>query len=691
MTTNPIALTSAHTVRDAVRTFIKHEIDGVPVVDSSQKMIGLFTKTTVYRMVDKGLDLDVSLAEVMARDVLTGSPEDKIENVLQPGIGRLPIVDGDGRLEGIITRTDLARVFMESYWNTVNELNTIIDSAYNMIVSVDEQGRVNVFNHAAEKILGIKADEVKGKNILDVVPSSGLIESLKTGKVDLLQKITINGKHFMSNRTPIKQDGKIIGAVAVLHDISELEEISKELIYVKELNTELDAIIESSFDGLYITDGNGVTLRLNKAFEMITGINGNEFLGKNVDVIKQEGIVSESVTSIVLRRKKPVTIIQKTRTGNTTLATGNPVFDKKGNISKVVCNVRDITELNRLKQKLEQLEGLSQHYENQIRTLRLQFNNSDKLVVNSSKMKDLLEIIMRLSRVDSTILVTGESGTGKELIVEIIHNNSNRSHGPFIKVNCGAIPENLLESELFGYEAGAFTGAKRTGNPGSFELANGGTIFLDEIGDLPFALQVKLLRVIQNKEITRVGSGTPHKVDIRIIAATNRNLAEMVSKKQFREDLYYRLNVIPLNVPSLRERKEDIPDLVNYFIQQFNKKYQMTKRISPDVIEVFMEYDWLGNVRELQNLIERLLVVSINDIVTCDDLPSHLYSPDHKDSPRVIVSGIIPIREAVQSVEKQLLQNAFARFKTTREIGRELKVDASTITRKAAKYGLTIL
>jgi len=304
-------------------------------------------------------------------------------------------------------------------------------------------------------------------------------------------------------------------------------------------------------------------------------------------------------------------------------------------------------------------------------------------------MRNLLETVIRLAEVNSTILITGESGTGKELIAETIHNNSARKNGPFVKVNCGAIPESLLESELFGYESGAFTGARKEGKLGYCELASGGTIFLDEISELPLSLQAKLLRFLQNKEIIRIGGRNPFKVDVRIIAATNRNLLEMVRKREFREDVYYRLNVVPINIPPLRERKEDIPNLVVHFMQLFNNKYRLAKRIDPGVIDILMRHDWPGNIRELENLIERLVVTTANNIITADDLPSYLSNMVSDNSSEVLVSSIIPMRKAVESVEKQLLKMAYAQYTTTRQMARELEVAASTIVRKAAKYGIS--
>jgi PAS domain S-box-containing protein/TyrR family helix-turn-helix protein len=692
MTADPIVIKAHFTIDRVIELFIENKIDGVPVVDEQNKLIGLFTKGHIYRAVAQSMDLKTSIEHLMTRDVFTGHPDDEFEDVVTPAIPRLPVVDEEGRVVGILTRGDIANAFFNSYQSISSELEAIINSTHNMIISVDEIGTIKVFNRSAERLLGLGA-EVIGQNILDVLPNSRLMEVMKSGQVELMQKINMQGKEFVSNRTPIIKDNKTIGAVAVLQDSSELEKISQELHYVKELNKELDAIIESSFDGLYISDGEGITLRLNKAFEMISGINSHEFLGRNVDHIEKEGIVSESVTKLVLQRGEPVTIIQNYKTGKTALATGNPVFDKDGGIFRVVCNVRDITELNMLKEKLEQAQGLTQHYESELRSLRMKYTAPDRMVVNSAEMRKMLDMVVRVAKVESTILITGESGTGKELIAQTIHENSPCRKGPYIKVNCGAIPENLLESELFGYDNGAFTGARKEGKPGFFQLASGGTLFLDEIGELPLGLQVKLLRVLQSKEITRVGGTAPLKVDVRIVAATNRDLLEMVQNKQFRDDLYYRLNVLPIHVPPLRERKDDIPNLVVHFVQVFSQKYQLTKRIAPEVVEMFMGYDWPGNVRELENLIERLIVVTPGDVIDWHDLPVHISNDPlesiYESPSQISVSGIIPLKDAVESVERQILQQAYAKYRTTRQMARELKVDASTIVRKAAKYGIT--
>ncbi len=689
MSTDPVTLTLAHTIREASRVFIDHEIDGAPVIDEHGRMAGLLTKSHLYRVLAGDGDPNATVGQIMTTSVLTGHPDEKVRNLIKRSVGRLPVVDQD-KVVGMITRSDLAYAYFNSFIYLSNELQTILDSTHNLIVAIDKNARITLVNRAAENFLDIKSTDVLGREIMQVIPNSGLVETLVTGCPRPVQKIMLKNSLFISNRTPILEDGEIIGAVAVLQDISELENISRELENVKELNREMDAIIESSYDGLYLTNGQGITLRVNEAFEKLTGVPAIEMVGLNVeDLVRERGIVSESVSALVLKQGKPVTIMQRTLAGRTALTTGTPVFDRKGRIFRVVSNVRDITELMQLKQQLVQAQGLSKHYESELRALQMQYD-TEKLIVGSRIMKELLDNVTRIAQVESTVLITGESGTGKELIAEIIHTNSPRRKGPFIKINCGAIASNLLESELFGYDPGAFTGAKKGGRAGYFELAVGGTILLDEISELPFSLQANLLRVIQNKEIMRVGGEKTIPVDVRIIAATNRDVGQLVANNQFREDLYYRLNVVPVEVPPLRARKEEIPLLAAHFIKLFNKKYDMHKELFPDVIDILMNYDWPGNVRELENVIERLVVTIPRDVLTGEDLPNNLKNFMRKDvHPQISVEGVLPLKEAVEFVEREIISHAYSRYRATREVARHLGIDPSTVLRKAAKYGIT--
>ncbi|NLO21462.1 MAG: sigma 54-interacting transcriptional regulator [Syntrophomonadaceae bacterium] len=691
MSTDLMVLKPSQTIKEASQLFLDQQIDGAPIVNEKGELLGLLTKSHIYRVLAQDLNPHTPAAALMKKDLVLGLPEEQVIDLLNSKVGRLPVMEGK-LVIGMITRTDLARAYFNSFTAMASEFAAILDSTHNLIVSTDSSGKISVLNRAAEKFLGLKSSEVRGQDIKEVIPNSGLKEILDTGVSKPVQKIELKHRSFISNRTPIKKGGRIMGAVAVLQDISELESISRELENVKELNAELDAIIESSHDGIYLTDGAGTTLRLNEAFEKLTGFPRNELLGRNVeDLVNEKGVVSVSVSALVLQEKKPQTIIQKTITGATALSTGTPVFDRKGKIFRVVSNVREITELMRLQQQLEQAQGLSKHYESELRSLRMQYSGSEKLIICSQKMKELLETVIRLSQVDSTVLISGESGTGKELIAETIHKNSPRKNGPFIKINCGAISHHLLETELFGYEDGAFTGAKKGGKAGYFELANGGTLLLDEISELPFNLQANLLRVVQSKELIRVGGERTIPIDLRILAATNRDILEMVEKNEFRQDLYYRLNVVPIEIPPLRARKEEIPLLLAHFIKLFNRKYKMNKVWSNHVIDILMEYDWPGNVRELENLVERLVVTIAENVLCREHLPLHLRNTIHQPShPQISVSGIMPLREAVEVVEKQILELAVARFQITREIAQELKIDPSTVLRKAAKYGIAL-
>ena len=485
----------------------------------------------------------------------------------------------------------------------------------------------------------------------------------------------------MSNRTPVIVNGKTIGAAAVVQDISELEQISQELQSTRELKEELDAIINSSFDGIYVTDGEGKTIRINEAYSRITGIRADEVLGKTMSELVESGVYDQSATMLVMERREPVTISQELRTGKSILVTGSPIIGENGQLRRVVTNVRDITELNCLRKELDQAMGLQMHYEERLSRYQV----LDKYVIRAQKSRDLIDLVLRLGQVDSTVLIQGESGVGKEMIAEILHSNSLRKDKPLVRINCGAIPENLLESELFGYESGAFTGANKGGKIGIFEVAQHGTLFLDEIAELPLHLQVKLLRVIQEREMTRVGGTTPIKVDVRLIAATNQDLWELVNKNLFRKDLYFRLNVVPITVPPLRERKEEIPALAAQFVRQFNQKYELNKSLDPKVIDKLIAYNWPGNIRELENVIERTLVTHSGDIIDDVALPddSRAYGKSSQSS-----QSTQPLKEAVEALERQMISGALNTYGSTRKAARALGVSQPTIVRKAARYGL---
>ncbi|MBS3983145.1 MAG: sigma 54-interacting transcriptional regulator, partial [Dethiobacter sp.] len=478
----------------------------------------------------------------------------------------------------------------------------------------------------------------------------------------------------------------LVGAIGVFQDISELEKVAQALKEEKILAQELQDIIESSYDGIWITDGEGYTLHVNSAYERISGLKKEELLGRHMQELVDKGYFSDSVTLHVLKNKERATIIHEIRkTGKRALITGNPIFNEAGKIVRVVTNVRDITELIQLKQALEDKEKLAARYQNELVQLRSQ-RVQEEYVVESQQMRHIYDLATWVSQVDSTVLILGESGVGKEVVAQLIVRSSDRRDEPYIKVNCGAIPDNLLESELFGYEKGSFTGADKKGKPGMFELAHKGTILLDEVSEIPLNLQVKLLRVIQEQEVMRVGSTKPMKLDVRIIAATNRDLEERVRLGEFREDLFYRLNVIPIIVPPLRERKEDIPPLIEHFLRKFNAKYRLNKEIPHAVIDRLVTYHWPGNVRELQNIVERLVVLSREDEVGLEALPLQLNAAcEEVRQLHADVSEEMPLKEALFELEKKLVLRALQKYGTTRKAADALGVDQSTVVRKVQR------
>ncbi|WP_336296887.1 sigma-54 interaction domain-containing protein [Clostridium aestuarii] len=448
---------------------------------------------------------------------------------------------------------------------------------------------------------------------------------------------------------------------------------------------QLDSIIESSYDGIYVTDGNANTLKINKSYEEITGLKRDDLLEKNMKELEKEGYISQSATLLALKQGKSVTIQQEFKTGKKVMASSSPIFNEKGKIFLVVTNIRDVTALLDLKEQLEKNKKLAKKYYYEIEEMRAKILNSTDIVAKDHRMLETIQLGNKVAKVDTTVLILGETGVGKEEIAKFIHKNSNRKDKQFLEINCGAIPETLIEAELFGYEKGAFTGAGKSGKMGLFEVADGGTLFLDEVGEIPLEMQVKLLRVLQKNEITRIGGIKPIKVDVRILAATNRDLEKMVKEKSFREDLYYRLNVVPINICPLRERKHDIVPLIKHFLANFNKRYDLNVSFTSDALKCLYEYNWPGNVRELKNIVERLVVMNSEGKICLNDLPDKIMSLNNKNLIKAN-DDIIPLKEGVESLEYELIMKSYEKYGNVRAAAKVLGINASTFVRKRKKY-----
>lgn len=458
---------------------------------------------------------------------------------------------------------------------------------------------------------------------------------------------------------------------------------------VEEANEWLDAIIEHSFDGIYITDGNANTIKANRAYETITGLKKSEVIGCNMEELVQKGIVSASGSLIAIREKRPVTIRQEFKTGKKALITSSPIYNEKDEIVMVVTNVRDLTELYSLREEVEKTKQEGLRLKRELSHVYERFSVGDQIVAVDRNSLQAFVLADKVAPLDTTVMLLGETGVGKEVFAKYIYSGSGRKEQSFIKVNCGAIPENLIESELFGYEKGAFTGAERNGKIGLFEAANHGTIFLDEIGELPMKMQVKLLRVLQEKETTRIGSSKPVKVNVRVIAATNRNLEEMVEKKMFREDLYYRLMVFPITIPPLRERREDIIPLSTRFLEELNGKYGFHRRFTREACQLMIDYHWPGNIRELRNIVERAVIISAGDEITPECLPifphGHPVREDTRQKP-VMIGPVEDLKTAMEELELEYINHAYEKYGNVRDAARSLGMTASTFVRKRKRY-----
>ncbi len=448
----------------------------------------------------------------------------------------------------------------------------------------------------------------------------------------------------------------------------------------------LNCILEDTPIGVGLTDGNGQVLFMNDIFLNYLGQPREDVLHKSVYEPEREKDLFYPVAVKTLRSGKEASLTKALPNGQQLLICGLPVFDNSGALILGVILAVNLTYPDLPEQSPAVMEDYSNY-------LQEQAGNNDALIYHSTVMRRIVEKCKRIAETDVSVLITGPSGVGKELIADLIHNNSPRKDRPFIKINCAAIPEQLLESELFGYEPGAFTGGNPAGKKGLIESANGGTLLLDEIGELPLLLQSKLLRALQERMIRHLGSSKPISVNFRLVSATNENLEEKIANKEFREDLYYRLNVINVSVPPLEERKEDIPFLISHFIRIFNTKYNMKKTLSPGALAVLSNYNYPGNVRELRNMIERLVIESRNDIISLREVNESMGKNRQEPGPDDFTSLLInnedlSLKQIMERKEKALLQEYLKIYKTGAALSRHLKTDQSTISRKLNKYGL---
>jgi PAS domain S-box-containing protein len=567
-------------------------------------------------------------------------------------------------------------------------MRQVVEGARNGVLLTGSDGTILVINRAARRIVGGN-EKLLGGHLGRVLPQvwHDLQTIIATGKAQIAAQVNIGGQLIIANRTPVRRGQRLVGVLSIFQHLSEYESVLTELKAYKDLNEELNVIINSSYDGLWICDHEGKVVRVNRASEKMSGVKEHQVIGRPMQDLVADGTFDRSATLEVLKNQTAVTLIQTLSDGRHILVTGNPVRDETGQIRLVVVNARDISELNRLHAELEESRALTHKFRSELAQIRRIDDLNSRIIIRSKAMQHAFETAMRAAAVDSNILISGESGVGKGLLAELIHEASSRRQGPLIRINCGAIPETLIEAELFGYEKGAFTGAQSGGKPGYFEIAEGGTLFLDEVGEVPRHIQVKLLRFLESNEVTRIGSTTSRKIDVRIISATNRNLERLVAEGAFRKDLFFRLNVVPVVIPTLRQRSEDIPPLIHLFLRQFNEKYHMQKSITAAAVDCLCRYGFPGNIRELQNLVERCVVLCPADRIDAEQLPANVRR-DPLQSQCSVASDEWDLKQALAQIEQDLIGRALKRCGSQREAARLLGVDHSTLCRKIKRLNL---
>ncbi|CAG9623235.1 sigma 54-interacting transcriptional regulator [Sutcliffiella rhizosphaerae] len=572
MSPNPYFIQPGKTLRDASDMMVQFRLDWLPVVDEGELLLNLITSRKLLHFFAQGNGGEEQISSIPKASLATVSPEDSILDVLSLPYNQLPVMDKSGKLVGILTARDILDG-VSKYMYKLNQqhssaaLGAILETAYEGIAVVDENGILQEFNEAYSRFTGIRREDAIGRHVTEVIDNTHLHETVKTGFAERGVLQNIQGQDMVVHRIPIWKNGRIAGAIGML--------------------------------------------------------------------------IFEGVTEVYKIYEK----LQESQTKKDDSLTKKKEKDSRITLDQIIGTSEGIMAVKRLARKA--------------------------------------------ARTSATVLITGESGTGKEMFAKSIHHLSPFSTGPFISVNCGAIPEHLFESELFGYEEGAFTGARKGGKPGKFELAKNGTIFLDEIGDMPVVMQTKLLRVLQEKEAERVGGVKKIQINARVIAATNRNLKQMIEKGDFREDLYYRLNIIQLHIPPLRERKKDIPVLLIHYLREICERYQVPAKIfQSDAVDAFIQYSWNGNIREMVNTIEQLVTLTDGRVIDYHHLPEMLKSKE--DFQQKINQGLLEEAKSIGNKrESELILEALNKAGGNKSKAADfLGIHRTTLYQKLRKHGI---
>lgn len=690
---NFIEVTRQSTAKEVMNFFLHCQQDLACVIEQGQ-LLGIVTKYSLYRLLLKYESLDVSIKSVMIKDVVTVHENDNAykakDLLIEKGIGHAVVLNKAGKVTGVMTKSELIKGLITDSNIVANRLKTLVNHLQEAVISVDLEMRVTSVNASALELFQLSEEELLNRSIAQYYSdlSAGFQESIQTEQ-SYIKRLYFPNATTIASFIPIRELTTIIGAMVVLKDVTDYENVAMELESTKRIEKVLDSALELAYDGVLITDIDGNITRANHSFLSFCGYTSmKEILEQPLNRVIPELLSARGS----LRSEKIEGELVEIQNKKAILSQMPIIQDGKkiGTIFKLIFKQLDVWK--DLLHHMERLEGEISYYRGELLKASLDNDPFGLIISKSKKIERLKKEAYIASQTFSNVLITGESGTGKELLADGIHQSSGRP-GAFIKVNCGAIPEELLESEFFGYVDGAFTGAKKEGKPGKFELADGGTLFLDEIGDMPLPLQVKILRVLQEKEFERVGDTKTRKVDVRILAATNKNLLEMVHAGTFREDLYYRIHVIQLHIPPLRERLEDIPLLCEFLLEKFKaKSYKSIKGVTQEALLKLGEYEWPGNIRELENVLERAFHFTTNNWIDVDNISLKTSKPqtiEKIQNPRLLTSsttGFNP-KELMDDTEKFLLIQALTQTNGNRtEAAKILGISRSTLYQKIKKY-----
>lgn len=696
ISTNYIRVSYQDTIKDVINSFISNYQDIGCVFDNS-RLVGIITKYSLYRSILTNNDIHASIQAAIIHNPITLNVNDNIyrarQKLLRENVAHAIVINDETNVVGILTSANISQAHIDETKHLTKQLSNLMNNLQSIIISIDLEFDITTLNNAAINFIENAGYDPKEKKINYLFPEvmEPIVDSIQTNTLIDYKNITINDQEYISSFIPIRAWDKLTGIMIVLENVSKYEKIAKELEVTRRIEQTLDSALEAAYDGVVITDPDGVITKINQGFLDLTGYeSGNNIVGSQMQQILPEIPIEKSI-----QQKKTIEAEYIQINGQKTVVTQNPIYRNNKNIGIIIKVLfRQLELWKDLFGHMDRLETEISYYRNKFLNVSEQEKYFNHIISTSPIIDHLKNNAYVAASSLSNILVTGESGTGKELFANGIHDASKRT-GNFVKVNCAAIPAELLESELFGYEEGAFTGARKGGKIGKFELANGGTFFLDEIGELSSTLQVKLLRVLQDKTFERVGGTKTLYTDTRIITATNRDLLQMVSEGEFRADLYYRINVIQLHIPPLRDRQEDIPYLAHHFIDKFNETMNKdVQSISVDALTKLKEYVWPGNIRELENILERAFHFSDGNQIEANNIVlDTIYEQPPlkgKETNELKLNGennLVNSKNIVNNTEKQLIIQALKTTNGNRsQAAKLLNISRSTLYYKLNKF-----